>query len=424
MQRVVTALVSAAVVAGVLTACAPKNPSQLPIDHIVVLMQENRSADSYLGQLYSQGQPEYEAEPTIGNPDPLNPLHPPILPFHKTVYCESSDLNHSWNGVHQEVNGGAMDGFTAANDSASANADPADPTGARSMGYYDQTDLPFYYSLYNTFATNDRYFSSAQTQTFPNRLYLLAGTSFGHIRNDASLFGSTQKSIFELMDNGFVGWKIYGDQYPPLSYGSLFFKYVADRVANHVFPMSQYYADAAAGNLPNVAFVDPKLLASPGVENDEHPISNVQVGQKFVADVTNALMASPNWGTSAMFFTYDEHGGFYDHVPPPAAPLPDIVPPMLEPGDTVAAFDHYGVRVPVAVISPYAKPHHVSHVIDDHTSILRFIEYRFGLPSLTNRDANADPMLDMFDFTNAAFATPPTLATAVIDPNQLAACPG
>ena len=317
MKRVVTALVSAAVAAGALTACAPKNPSQLPIDHIVVLMQENRSADYYLGQLHSQGQPDYEAEPTTGNPDPLNPMHPPILPFHKTTYCDSSDLNHSWNGVHQEVNGGAMDGFTAANDSASANADPADPTGARSMGYYDQTDLPFYYSLYNTFATNDRYFSSVLTQTFPNRLYLLAGTSFGHIRNDASVFGSTQKSIFELMDEGFVGWKIYAATSTRRSLRLAVLQVRGGPAANHVFPMSQYYADAAAGNLPNVSFVDPEAPRHrPASRTTSTRPSNVQVGQKFVADVINALMASPNWGTSAMFLTYDEHGGFYDHVRP------------------------------------------------------------------------------------------------------------
>ena len=96
---------------------------------------------------------------------------------------------------------------------------------------------------------------------------------------------------------------------------------------------------------------------------------------------------------------------------------------MLQAGDTPGAFDHYGVRVPVAVISPYAKSHYVSHVTDEHTSILRFIEYRFGLPSLTNRDANADPMLDMFDFASPAFTTPPTLTPATVDPTQLAACP-
>jgi phospholipase C len=420
-KRVLVGLLSTALSATFLTACLPKNPHGVPVDHIVVLMQENRSADNYLGQLNAFGQTAYEAEPTTGNPDPLNPTGPPIVPFHKTTYCETSDLNHSWNGTHQSWDNGAMDGFTAANDSASANADPADPSGTRAMGYYDQSDLPFYYGLYNTFATNDRYFSSVLSQTFPNRLYLYAGTSFGHIRND--VFNSTQKSVFELLDQGFVSWKIYSDQ-SGLSFGSLLFKYVSDREAQHVFPMSQYYADAAAGTLPNVSFVDPKFIDTPGVESDEHPPSNVQVGQKFVADVINGLMASPNWGSSALFLTYDEHGGFYDHVAPPEAPKPDNIAPMLRSGDTPGAFDRYGVRVPVVVVSPFAKAHYVSHVTDDHTSILRFIELRFGLPALTNRDLNADPMGDMFDFSTPHFASPPTLPTAVIDPAQLAACPG
>jgi phospholipase C len=187
--------------------------------------------------------------------------------------------------------------------------------------------------------------------------------------------------------------------------------------------MSQYYADAAAGKLPNVSFVDPELVDTPNVENDEHPVSNVQLGQKFVSDVTNALMQSPNWTSSAMFLTYDEDGGFYDHVPPPSAVPPDAIAPMLQPGDVPGAFDRYGFRVPMAVISPYAKAHHVSHTVYDHTSILSFLEYRFGLPALTARDANADPMLDMFDFAHPSFTTPPTLAPAVVDPAQLAACP-
>ncbi len=419
-RRVLVGLMSVTLLAAFLSACVPQNPHNVPVDHIVVLMQENRSADTYLGQLNAFGQPAYPAEPTTGNPDPLNPMGPAIVPFHKTTYCETSDLNHSWNGTHQEWNNGAMDGFTAANATGSANPDPADPSGARSMGYYNQTDLPFYYGLYNTFATNDHYFSSVLTQTFPNRSYLYAGTSFGHIANDFS--GSTQKTVFELLDQGSATWKIYADQYP-LSYGSLLFKYVNDRAAQHVFPMSQYYSDAAAGTLPNVTFVDSKLVDRPRVETDEHPVSNVQVGQKFVADVTNALIASPNWSSSAMFLTYDEHGGFYDHVAPPPAPVPDNIPPNLQPGDTPGAFDRYGIRVPVVVISPFAKSHYVSHVIDDHTSILRFIELRFGLPALTNRDVNADPMLDMFDFSTPHFASPPVLPTAVVDPGQLAACP-
>jgi phospholipase C len=421
MRRALFGLLATALSATFLTACLPKNPHAIPVDHIVVLMQENRSADNYLGQLNAFGQTGYTAEPTTGNPDPLNPTGPPIVPFHKTTYCETSDLNHSWNGTHQEWDHGAMDGFTAANSSSSTSADPADPSGTRAMGYYDQNDLPFYYGLYSTFATNDRYFASVLSQTFPNRLYLYAGTSFGHIRND--IVNSTQKSIFELLDQGGVSWKIYSDQ-ANLSFASLLFKYVNDRKAQHLFPMSQYYADAAAGTLPNVSYVDPKFIDSPGVESDEHPPSNVQVGQKFVADVINGLMTSPNWGSSALFLTYDEHGGFYDHVAPPAAPKPDNIAPLLTASDTPGAFDRLGIRVPVAVVSPFAKSHYVSHVNDDHTSILRFIELRFGLPALTNRDLNADAMGDMFDFSTPHFASPPTLPAAVVDPAQLAACPG
>jgi phospholipase C len=396
--------------------CIAQNPNNLPIDHIVVMMQENRSADNYLGQLNSQGQPDYEAEPLTGNPDPTNPLNPPIVPFHKTTYCEIADLDHSWNGTHAEINSGAMDGFTA------ENATSSDPTGSRTMGYYDETDLPFYYGLYNTFATGDRYFASAPTPTLPNRLYLLAGTSFGHIRNNAVLFaGVPGPSIFNLLDQFSVTWRIYAAQYP-LAYGSLLFKYVNDRASTHVFPIAQYYADLAAGTLPNVAFVDAAMADEADAESDEHPPANVQLGQKFVADVVNGLMSSPQWESAALFLTYDEHGGFYDHVPPPAAPIPDAIPPTLLAGDTPGAFDQYGVRVPAAVVSPYAKSHFVSHVVHDHTSILRFIEYRFGLPSLTNRDATADPMLEFFDFDNPPFVTPPLLPEATIDPVQLAAC--
>ncbi|TMA79362.1 MAG: hypothetical protein E6J72_11535 [Deltaproteobacteria bacterium] len=153
--------------------------TEIPIDNIVVLMQENRSFDHYFGQIHFEGQKRVRKVPAdASNPDPTNPSGPPILRFHKTNYCETADLDHSWNGTHKEYDNGKMDGFTA------QNVDSTDPTGARTMGYYDSADLPFYYALYSTFAMADRYFASTLTQTFPNRFYLLAGTSFGHIAND------------------------------------------------------------------------------------------------------------------------------------------------------------------------------------------------------------------------------------------------
>ena len=397
------------------TAASPARAATMPVNHIVVLIQENRSFDTYLGQLQGEGQPHAEGEPAgASNPNPTDAAGMPIRPFHKTTYCEvGGDLDHSWTGTHQEIDGGRMDGFTA------ANANSADPTGSRTMGYYDQSDLPFYYGLYNTFATGDRYFSSVPGPTFPNRFYLLAGTSFGHIRNDLPPpDGFTQKTIFELLDQAHISWRIYFSEVP-FAAG---FAYVRNHALGHIAPMASYYLDAASGQLPQVSFIDPILVGLPSFENDEHPPSNVQVGETFVADVVNALIRSPAWPSSALFLTYDEHGGYYDHVAPPAAPVPDAIPPMLQAGDTAAAFDSLGVRVPVAVVSPWAKPHFVSHVVHDHTSILRFIETRFGLPALTARDAAADPMLEFFDFDHAALKRPPNLPAAPVDLGQELQC--
>ena len=302
------------------TTTRPGKPhgAHIPIDNIVVLMQENRSFDHYMGHLHSEGQPRAKAEPAnASNPDPTNPMGPPITPFAQTRLCEIADLDHSWNGTHHEWDNGAMDGFTT------ANAIPTDPTGARTMGFYDQATLPFYYALYSTFAMADRYFSSVLSQTFPNRLYLLAGTSFGHIRNDFPSRGEyVQPSIFDLMDAAVppVTWKIYSSQ---AAYGALFFASVRAQTTK-LARASQFFTDAAAGNLPQVAFVDPMLTNSKNVENDEHPPSNVQVGEKFVADVLNAFMASPQWAHGAFFLVYDEHGGFYDHVPPPTLPAASV----------------------------------------------------------------------------------------------------
>ena len=173
--------------------------------------------------------------------------------------------------------------------------------------------------------------------------------------------------------------------------------------------------------LPQVAFVEANPVGGVNVESDEHPPANVQVGEKFTHDVMQALVKSPNWSSSAMFLTYDEHGGFYDHVAPPAAPKPDNIAPMLQPGDAPGAFDRYGIRVPALVISPYAKKHFVSHTVYDHTSILHFIETRFGLPTLTKRDKAADPMLGMFDFSKMSNAKP-TLTNAPVTAAGKAAC--
>jgi phospholipase C len=381
----------------------------IPIDHIVVLMQENRSFDHYFGKLRPRGERAAEGPPEdASNPDPTGGA--PIAPFHKKATCDVADVSHSWNASHAQYDGGAMDGFT------STNAVDADPSGSRAMGYYTARELPFYFDLYRTFAIGDRYFASLLGPTYPNRQYLLAATSFGHIRNDFD-FSGAPKTIFEALDEAGVSWRIY---YEFVSFAG-FFKYVRSHPENLV-PASQFAADAAGGTLPSVAFVDPQFFGGPNEENDEHPPANVQVGQAWVADKVRALMKSPLWPRSALFLTYDEHGGYYDHVPPPPACIPDDVPPMLEKGDADAQFDRYGFRVPIVVVSPWARKRFVSHVVHDHTSILRFIETRFDMPALTRRDANADPMLEFFDFASPPFPKPPALRKAKVNAKQAALC--
>ncbi|MCA1831587.1 MAG: phospholipase C [Actinomycetota bacterium] len=422
---------------------AHATPAFAPINHMVVLMQENRSFDHYLGQLHAyqvaqHGSSTVEAEPVTGNPNPAGGAA--ITPFHQTSYCEVADLDHSWDGTHSEWNSGAMDGFTA------ANVKPADPTGSRTMGYYNATDLPYYYALYDTFAMSDTFFSSVLSQTFPNRFYLLAGTSFGHIANDFPFppgespvtgFAPDGGTIFNKLDDAGATWRVYFNEVP----FSWLFGYVRNGTAGHVFPISQYYADAAAGLLPDVAFVDPTFIATVNVENDEHPPANIQNGQKLVHDVLGALMASPNWPDSAAFLTYDEHGGYYDHLRPPTAVEPDALGPN---GHPTQKFDQLGIRVPFVVVSPFAKVRYnstalpiaggtaanptytTSAKIYSHTSILKTIEDRFTIPAgqtyLTNRDASSNNLADLFDFDAPAFATPPALPDATINVAQAVDC--
>ena len=384
---------------------------QIPIDHIVVLMQENRSFDHMLGKLF-EVQPKATGL-TIPrfNPDPTSLGM--IGSFHQTRLCEVADLAHSWNATHREIGPFSfMDGFTA------ANVADVDPTGRRTMGYFTSEDIPFYYALYSTFAIGDRYFASVPGPTYPNRFFLLAGTSFGRIRNEfpqkANEYGP---SIFDRMNAGGVDWKAY---YSDIPFAGFFAG--ARAHLDRIVTIDSFFEDAAAGTLPQVAFVDPRFGGGPETETDEHPPGNVQLGQAFVASVVQAMFESPNWGRSALFVVYDEHGGYYDHVAPPGACIPDATPPRLQPGDTVAAFDRLGIRVPMVAVSPWSRPGFVSHRTHDHTSILRFIETRFDLPALTARDANAWPPLELFDFTTPHFATPPALPAADVDPDRAAEC--
>ncbi|HEY0566198.1 MAG TPA: alkaline phosphatase family protein, partial [Terriglobales bacterium] len=273
-------------------------------------------------------------------------------------------------------------------------------------GYYTDADLPFYYFMASNFATSDSWFSPVPTRTQPNRLYWMAATSQGFIKQpDRQL---PAKTIFQLMDENNISWKIYeasGNTYYS------FFGYSNTHKTN-VVPLAQYFTDVQNGTLPQVAYIETGVIKDLTSADalDEHPDNNVQNGAQFSQKLITAFMNSPSWKDSVFIQTYDEGGGFYDHVAPMAEVPPDNIPPNLQPNDFPADFTKSGFRVPMFVVSPFAKKNFVSHTKMDFTAALKLIETRFGLPSLTARDASMPDMTEFFDFTTntGPWATPPT----------------
>ena len=395
------------------------NGTEIPINHILLVMKENRSFDHMFQMLPQWGQPDVEVAPDgFTNPDKDGK---PVAPFHDTQAC-FPDTNHTWAGVHRQENGGKMDGFVITNDHFMEDDEkfPAELlSGKRAMGYNAPTDLPFYYWLANEFGIADHYFCSVLGPTFVNRLYFYTATSFGLVDNGLPSVDTTDRNIFDELEKRQVDWKVYAVGTP--GFGVLLQQ--AIQYKKHIRPFEEYLSDAAAGTLPSVAFIDPDLGTGRVSTNDEHPPSPVSYGEQWTATVVDALTKSPNWGDSALFFTYDEHGGLFDHVVPPKACPPGDMDPKLSATDPKAGFDQLGIRVPMIVVSPYAKKHFVGHRTYDHTSILRFIEARFVLPALTNRDANAEAPWEFFDFENAQHKCPPSVKIpAGFDAARLEAC--
>ncbi len=368
----------------------------IPIDHFVIVMHENRSFDHFFWKLREHGHPDAEVAPAdYTNPDANGQRH---APFHDKQLC-FIDTAHSWNQTHTEWNLGKMDGFVMANDKSEtlpAGASPSLNDGTRSLAYYEPEDIPFMYWAADEFAIADHYHCSLLTSTSPNRMFLYAANSFGSIHNEIPAIGTAMTLFDELSARG-VAWKVYAAGAPP----EAMFLTMYTNFIDHFTTMDQFFADAASGELPAVAFVEGKDDDQVGFDpanNDEHPPGVMQVGQAVLAAVTQAVMAAPTWKSSALFITYDEHGGLWDHVPPPPACPPDATPLRTQPGDVAYGLDRLGVRVPFLAISPFAKKGYVGHHIYDHTSIVRFVQARFTLPALSGRDANAEAPWDLFDF--------------------------
>ena len=297
-----------------------------------------------------------------------------------------------------------------------------DQQGRRAMGYYDGTDLPYYYFMASNFASSDRWFAPMSGNSNPNHVYLFAATTHGHAHDPGSFDSSQVKNIFQLLDQAGVSWKIYSHVADPTTHTqetalSRFQPFASQHTAN-IVPDTQFLADAQSGALPSVAFIEenPGFDEHPGgtLSGNIHSGNSVQQGAQYAAQFINALMSGPNWKDSVFVLTFDEGGGFYDHVSPQTAVSPDGIPPQdLEPKDVqyiqpAADFNRTGFRVPLIVASPFAKKNYVSHNVADYTAILKFIETRFKLPHLTARDAAQMDMTEFFDFVTPPWMTPPT----------------
>ncbi|MDA4117921.1 MAG: alkaline phosphatase family protein, partial [Thaumarchaeota archaeon] len=334
------------------------------IKNIVVIFQENHTFDNYFGTFPG-------ADGTLGKNYCL-----PKAPGSKNCYppfhdsnLTPVDMNHNWSVAHKDYDGGKMDGFVYSEGNQ------------ETMGYYDSADIPRYWKAAQQYVLCDRYFTSVMSESLPNHLSLVAGTC-GGIMDDNAPATIKFPPIFQQLDNAGVSWRVYSS-----STWLKNFEYVQNTPgADAKFvPPARIVTDVQNGDLAQVSWI---IGAAGG---DEHPSQNIQLGQNYVADeIVNRLGSGKDWGSIAMFLTYDDFGGFFDHVPPPQV-------------DKYG----YGFRVPCTVVSPFAKRGFVDSTVNDHTSILKFIETRYGLAALSTRDAAANDMSEAFDFTQAARAFQP-----------------
>ncbi len=347
------------------------------IDTVVVLMMENRSFDHYFGALsLIEGRTDVDGlTADMSNPHPEG----------YDVAAEPAQVNcledppHSWNSSHAQFNDGANDGFVTEFYAR------APSLAGEAMAYFTRAELPALYTLADEFTICDQWFSSLMTSTQPNRFYFHCGQNQGLTNNDVPI-GQDYPSIYTVMADAGHSWGCYFANLPGLIL-------VPDRTIGdrEIQFIDKFFEDAAAGTLPNLVFVEPAYG-----RNDDHPPAHPTAGQLFIAQIYDALASSPQWERIAFFITYDEHGGFHDHVPPSTAP--DAL--------TDEGFNQLGFRVPSLVVGPWAKRNYVSHDHYEHTSMLAFIENLFQIDPLTERDAAADPMRDCFDWEALAANTP------------------
>jgi phospholipase C len=439
------------------------------VNHIIFMMQENRSFDAYFGKIN-----DYRASlaPALGRDaddletDFTNPTDSPdtqqIRTFHLATSCiyntTAGWLESHGNANRFDTSDSApllLDGFVhTASGLATFDGDP-DTKGVRSMGFYNQTDLLSPYWFATQFATSDRFYNPEPAQTEATRLYALAATSQGLVhRPQDTNTQLTAKTIFQLLDAANISWKIYSvDRQPD---GKLittlrnFQPYGATK-EDHIVPISQFMTDVQNNTLPAYSYIEPGFSSG----RDEHPGkgNNIQPGAAFMNSLFTALINSPSWKDSIFIETFDENGGLFDHVSPmidgrailelsagasgqavgagkyptDAAIMHVPSPDGIKPRDLLTSdpqnddFVRTGFRVPLIIVSPFAKPHYVSHTPMDYTAVVKFVEKRFNLPSLTARDAAQADMEEFFDFSSPNL-NPPSPASQplnlVCDPTK------
>jgi phospholipase C len=389
-------------------AALPEGTDTMPqIEHVIVAMMENHSYDNLLGML---GRGPFETPrgdgftiaadgyPTAWNPDGRGGG---VRAFHMPTTCQFDGVPaQDWLASHAQYAGGAMNGFVTS------------ASGPVSMGYWTAADLPFTYALAATFPLGDRYFCSLLGQTDPNRRYVIAGTSCGMTddiplpEQDATLLvAPANGTIYSRMASAGISFMEYYEQYPSQTAATMNLYPTVDAAYSQggkTAPMTRFYADCAAGSLPQFSFLGPNF----STQSQENP-QNIVIGEAWLRRVVEAIGASPKWSRTVLIVNYDEHGGYYDHVPPPVALAPDDIPPVTDGGEPAYdGFTRYGFRVPCIVVSPYAKRDHVSSVVYDHGSVLAFVERKWNLPAITLRDANANDLTDFLDLPAMAAGRP------------------
>jgi phospholipase C len=364
-------------------------PEQLlaGIDTIVVLCMENRSFDHLLGSLrLVEGRTDVDG--LTGIEVNLDPEGNPVQVF-KLEDFTPEDPPHGWESVHAQWNEGRNDGFVTEHAGASQN---------EVMGYHTRDQLPVTYALADYGVVCNKWFCSVLGPTWPNRMYLHGGTSMGRTGNIPP--PRKLETVWDqLTDAGKTGTN-YHHGVPWLTGVRLL-----DNPANPK-NISQFFVDAAAGTLPSFVMIDPQFFGDGA--NDDHPDNDIRLGQALIGTVFAALAASPQWNKCLFVLTYDEHGGFYDHVAPPVAV------------DDQADFGRMGFRVPSIVIGPTVRRRAAVNTVFDHTSVISTVKIRHGLPGLTARSQNASPLSPCIDPTFVDNPqSPPTLPTVVIPRAEL-----